>query len=1219
MDDVAIVGMACIFPGAPDIRTFWQNIVSKADCISDPPDDWEGYPWYDPDSNEPDRTYVKRAGYLKDLSRFDPFKYGIIPKAVDGAEPEHWLSLKVAYETLADAGVPDIPINREKTEVIMGRGLFVNRGYITISHYSLGIDQTLDILKELFPDCSEESLQKVKRKLQASIPTFSPDTAPGLVSSIMAGRIANRLDLQGSSYAVDAACSSSLLAVERGCYDLLSGRCDAALVGGINLAAHHQNQMLLCRLGAASRSQEIRPFDQHANGMLMGEGVGMVLLKRRQDAERDGNRIYALIRGAGSASDGAGASVIAPRVEGEELAIRRAYENAHISPDTVELIEAHGTGIPLGDATEVAALTRVFGARSGDGPRCAIGSVKSMIGHLLPASGMAGLIKAALAVYHRTLPPTLRCSRPHTGLNLGQSPFYINTETRPWIHGASKDPRRAGVNAFGFGGSDAHIVLEEYCGAAESTTEEFHSRWETELFVIQADSRDGLIAQSKKVAAYVEGFPSIALKDLAYTVNRALTNDSCRLAVVASSGEELKKKLEHTVDLLKNERRQRIKDRSGIYYFDAPLGQEGKLAFLFPGEGSQYVNMLSDLCIHFPEVRSCFDLLGKACAFYPELNLYRDAIFPPPAFSEEEKQTAEAKLWEMDNAITAVMTADKALLTLLQLLKIKPDALVGHSSGELFTLTASGISELSSAREDYLMGYLLLGHRMIQRVDHEQAIPDAPLVTVGAVDRPMLDQIVAKSGGELIVAMDNCPNQVVLCCRTKGAADIYLEQLRKQGAICQVLPFSRPYHTPLFEPARPHLEELFDWGTFSPPAVEVYSCMTAAPFPSESREIRRFGIEQWLNPVRFRETIEAMYHAGVRLFLEVGPKSQLTGFVNDTLKEHNHLAVAVNAQHRSGITQLHHALGLLAAHGVSMDLGYLYQRRKPQLLDLETIGAEGHVHLSPEPLLSLSLPILSLKGVTRDWFMQKPALPGQPDRHDANINPAYALSLVSSEAADAVVTPTAPVQLEIGSPPSARPLFGQLGAQHGSDNGRKQVMGEYFQTMERFLEDQKSVFQAYLNRRRGGSEQASSAAPSRGRLSYHDIVVGQCAEYKRMITEDDARKFRKVSGNDNQAHGDESHAHTTASRKEIVYGMMAFSYISTVLGTKLPGPGSVYLKQDYTFKSPVRVGDEITARVDVIAKDDRARSITLATVCLNQHNQVVVEGQAVVGMWEAEK
>jgi acyl transferase domain-containing protein len=462
MSDVAIVGIACIFPKAPNLDTFWNNLLAKVDAIDEPLDDWGADLAYDADLESDDRIYCKRGGFLKGVTDFDPLAYGVMPRSIDGAEPDHFLALRLAAEAVADAGYADREFDRTRTEVIIGRGEYFNRGNVTALQHGLVVEQTLRILRQLHPEHTPAELGQIRQELKASLPPFNAETAPGLVPNVVCGRIANRLDLMGANYTIDAACASSLIALDAGVRDLTSGRCDVAIVGGIHASTPPIIFMVFCQLDALSRSGEIRPFDRRADGTLLGEGLGIVVLKRREDAERDGDRIYALVKGVGVASDGRALGLLAPRVEGEELALRRAYDGARVAPSSIGLIEAHGTGTSVGDAAEIEALKRVFGARNGGGPRCGIGSVKSMIGHTMPAAGIAGVIKAALALHHRVLPPTLNCDEPHPALGLDDSPFYINTETRPWIHGVSGTPRRAGVSAFGFGGINAHAILEEY-------------------------------------------------------------------------------------------------------------------------------------------------------------------------------------------------------------------------------------------------------------------------------------------------------------------------------------------------------------------------------------------------------------------------------------------------------------------------------------------------------------------------------------------------------------------------------------------------------------------------------------------------------------------------------------------------------------------------------------------------------------------------------------
>jgi 3-oxoacyl-(acyl-carrier-protein) synthase len=396
--------------------------------------------------------------------------------------------------------------------VIIGRGTYVNRGNAAALQQGVMVESILRILKQLHPEHTDAELAEIKRQIKAGLPPFHSDTASGLVPNIITGRIANRLDLMGPNYLIDAACASSLVAVEMAARELRTGNCDLALAGGVNSNTSPVLMMIFSQLGALSHRGQLSSFDKDADGTLLGEGVGMVVLKRLAEAERDGNHIYAVLKNIGIASDGRATHVLAPRRRRGRTALRRAYEPVGIDPLTVGLVEAHGTGTPVGDVVEVEALRRVFPPRQTESPRCALGSVKSMISHTVPAAGVAGLIKAALALHHKVLPPTM-CENPNPKLQLENTNFYINTETRPWIHGSSKTPRRAGVNAFGFGGINAHAILEEYTGPNQAPW--MQRDWDSELFVFSGAAAHGgggrcaagaaTSAREAAMPAFVEG------------------------------------------------------------------------------------------------------------------------------------------------------------------------------------------------------------------------------------------------------------------------------------------------------------------------------------------------------------------------------------------------------------------------------------------------------------------------------------------------------------------------------------------------------------------------------------------------------------------------------------------------------------------------------------------------------------------------------------------
>ena len=804
---VAVIGMACLFPGAPNLDAYWQNILGKVDAVTDPPTEaWDMDVYYEPDSTDSDRVYCKRGGYLGSMVSFDPMPHGVPPIAV-GGEPDQWLALQLARDAMTDAGYADLAEDvRRRTAVILGKGTYLNGGNAIAVEHGLIIGQTLEILKRLHPEYTEEQLETLRQEMKRALPTMSPEIVPGLIPNVIVGRIANRLDLMGPTYTVDAACASSLVAVQLAVRDLLTGECDLALVGGAQVWVPVPTLNVFCQLGALSRRQQIRPFDKDADGTLLGEGIGMVVLKRLADAERDRDRIYAVIRGVGVASDGRGVGVMAPRVEGEELALRRAYEAAGVPPRTVGLIEAHGTGTPVGDVVEVQALSRVFGPRDGELPGCALGSVKSMISHTMPAAGVAALIKTALALHHRVLPPTLHCTEPNPKLELEKTPFYLNTETRPWIHGGP-EPRRAGVNAFGFGGINAHLVLEEYTGSrpperprqghgsspAIRALPSHPAAWETEVCILEGSSAADLLERVGRLVHFLDsavadgdlagarGAEPISLKDLAYSLNCSLgdSQTSQRLAVVATSLADLQGKLRRAAERLAQPNCRRIKDVSGIYYAAEPLGPQGKLAFLFPGEGAQYPNMLGDLCLHFPEVRECFDRADRLLAGHPRGYLPSDYIFARPAFSEREQAWAEQRLLQMDGAVEAVLTANQAVFTLLSRLGLRPDVIAGHSTGDYSALAAAGVLDLGD--DGRLTDFILALNRMYAEEASQDRVPRAILLAIGA-ERERVEAIAREAGGEVYLAMDNCPHQAVLV-GEREAVERALEIVRREGLI----------------------------------------------------------------------------------------------------------------------------------------------------------------------------------------------------------------------------------------------------------------------------------------------------------------------------------------------------------------------------------------------------------------------------------------------------
>ncbi len=1058
--DIAIIGMACIFPGAPNLKTYWQNIISKVDAVREvPPGRWDAQTHYSPDAGDINKVYCNRGGYLDEHMLFDPIKHEVMPVSVEGGEPDQFIILQVVHEALRDAGYQDCDLSGKLTEFILGRGNYLGVGASNLIQRSIVTEQTLKILKNLHPEYSKEELKKIRQELLSCLPPLKAETAGSFIPNLITGRTANRLNFMGPNYTIDAACASSLIATEIGVQDLLTQKCDLAIVGGIHIFASVPFLLIFCAFQAMSHSSQIRPFDEKADGTIPGEGAGVVILKRLEDAQQDGDRNYAVIKGVGTSSDGRAVSVTAPRVEGEELALRRAYEMAKICPDSIKLIEAHGVGTTVGDVVELEAMRRVFRQRDTLSPQCALGSVKSMIGHAMPAAGIASLIKTALSIYHKILPPTLHCETINPKLQIEKTPFYINTETRPWIHGEKQFPRRAGVNAFGFGGINAHVILEEHTSHdSKNKTDITPQLWETEVCIFHGTSRQSLIEQMMEVKGFLARFPNTILRDLAYTLNIHMDIHPFRLAVVASSIETLQRNLDYALQRLADPKCVQVKDIKGIYYSEFPLSKEGKLAFLFPGEGAQYLNMLSDLCFYFPEVRSCFDKADQILLEQGQKDLPSSYIFPPPFFSKEEQKSAEKLLWRMDRATEAVLIGNLAMYTLLNSLGIKPDQMVGHSAGEWSAMIFSGIIDV----EEFLQNTRKL-NRIYRKLSEDPDIPKATLIAAGT-SLSKISDIIKKIDGKIYIANDNCPHQVVIIGEEPAAQQV-IKQLKMGGVPSEILPFDRGYHTPLFSPICPHLREYFASFTINPPHTEIFSCNIGAPYPKDPEKILKLAVETWVLPVAFRQAIENMYNSGTRIFVEVGPKGNLTAFVEDILRGKHHLAVPSNVARRSGITQLNHMVGLLSSQGVAINLDYLYHYRSPEVLPLFN-GKPKKAETRNSMELSLG------------WYSLRVKKPVIKQNISPQVNAGASSNGGKEYKFDDTQWPMSNIISKMIASEFPEEVKGNIssGIQvdptgFSNQKANSSIMGEYFQTMEHFLETQKEMMQTYLGNKENEPEE----------------------------------------------------------------------------------------------------------------------------------------------------
>ena len=454
---IAVVGVSALFPGSVDETGFWRDILAGTDLITDvPANHWLIEDYYDADPGAPDKTYAKRGAFIPAID-FDPVAWGVPPAIVPATDTTQLLALIVARRVLEDATAGQFEqLDRERVSVILG---------VTSAQELLGSMVSRlqrPVWTKALRDMGlpESQVQDACERIASHYVGWQESSFPGVLGNVVAGRIANRLDLGGTNCVTDAACASSFSSISMGVNELHLGQSDLVIAGGADTMNDIFMYMCFSKTLALSKSGDCRPFSDKADGTLLGEGIGMVALKRLADAERDRDRIYAVLKGIGSSSDGRGTSVYAPLAEGQAKALGRAYEQAGYSPQTVGLVEAHGTGTVAGDAAELEGLRLAFGESERKG-YCALGSVKSQIGHTKAAAGAAGLFKVVMALHHKVLPPTIKIERPNAALDMQNGAFYLNTETRPWIQ-APGVPRRASVSAFGFGGSNYHLALEEY-------------------------------------------------------------------------------------------------------------------------------------------------------------------------------------------------------------------------------------------------------------------------------------------------------------------------------------------------------------------------------------------------------------------------------------------------------------------------------------------------------------------------------------------------------------------------------------------------------------------------------------------------------------------------------------------------------------------------------------------------------------------------------------
>ncbi|MFD6530547.1 beta-ketoacyl synthase N-terminal-like domain-containing protein, partial [Streptomyces sp. NPDC060184] len=870
-DPIAIVGLSALYPQSRDLREFWGNVAAAADCLTDVPDThWDVDEFYDPDPTVPDKTYAKRGGFIPDTP-FNPLEFGLPPNTLEVTDVLQLLSLVVARDLLKDAGAEKPWYDASRTGVVLG---ITGANQLT---QPLTARLQSPVLKEVVRSCglTERDAEEIAAKFRKAYAPWEENSFPGMLGNVVAGRIANRMDLGGINMTVDAACASSLGAVKAAVSELLERRADTMLVGGCD--AENTIFMYLCfsKTPALSKAGRIRPFDDDADGTLIGEGIGMLALRRLSDAERDGNRVYAVLRGIGASSDGRFKSIYAPRKEGQVLALERAYQDADCSPADVELFEAHGTGTAVGDATELSSLAAVINAATDERQYAAVGSVKSQIGHTKAAAGAAGMIKLALALHHKVLPPTINVDRPNSAVDFENGPFYVNSRLRPWIKTPKRPQRLAAVSSFGFGGTNFHVVLEEY-GQGEDLKVMFPV---ARVHLWHAPDTDALLRALESGAA-PQGGPA--------------PQDHARVAFAARSDEDAAALRELAVrELRKRAAETAWSHPKGVHFRRTSAGAEeiGRVGALFAGQGSQYVEPGLTAVLALPPLRAAFDDANRP--FAGELPLSAVA-FPPPVFDAAATAAQEDALRATRYAQPAIGALSAGQFRYLTGLGFDPAGCLGHSFGELTALWAAGALE----DDAYFTLARARGAAMAPPAEGAEGAAGTDAGAMAAVSAPeeRVAQLLAAlpDGTDLRVCNRNASDQIVV-----GGATAAVEQLvaaaQAAGVKASRLPVSAAFHTPYVSHAVETFRADVDAVGVGAPRRAVYANTRGASYGDDTAANARILAEQLLNPVDFAARVEEMYEAGYRTFVEFGPKGVLTQLVRRVLKDRPHTVLATDA------------------------------------------------------------------------------------------------------------------------------------------------------------------------------------------------------------------------------------------------------------------------------------------------------------------------------------
>jgi len=971
MEGYAIVGIACRYPGIRDADSYWQALLKGESLLTEMRDPWASrYYNQNQDRSNPRESYstiyTKIYGSISEDSWLDCMRFAFPPNLIEG-DPSQYLCLQVAAEAMADALRGRSPkwIPSERTGVVVGMGDHPQRGIVGALMNGMILEHVVDILGDSVGVEIEGSKRKELRALLASefLKGCDPAITPNLISNVVSGTIANKLGLLGPNYLVDGACTSGMIAVDHAVKQLDSGDTDLMLVGGVQATMNFPIYQLFCTINGLSE-KGIYPMSKTASGTILSEGVGFIAIKRLSDAVEAGDKIYSVIKSVALASDGKGEGLMAPNQKGQVVAMKRAYDKCEINPEDISLLEVHATGIPHGDNTELSSILEVFSGCKQDLSTIAISSIKSLIGHTIPASGIASIIKTSLALQNKIIPPSI-CPDPRDNISDHSSPFYINREIRRWFHKSSKE-RVAAINSFGFGGINGHLILSEYKASGtepnrpqklfpykiskpskannqtqnkinndksgrtyENLLEYRQSGYTTTCRAIFCESVDREELISLLTSIDIEKVETaIVAKSLLKDVDDS--QEIRRIAIFGPTKVKLQESLNKAIDLLRDDAmKKRHRDRGFTYTESSNL--IGKVAFLIPGEGVQAPEMLAEITNHIDIFSYWYNFMDDALDRDIPLGLV--ACMPN---SELDCATLANKkrlgiMYSQDTATQLIAACILSFYEIASRIGIVADQIVGHSQGESNAVMLSG--SLGMDENSLKERVRLINEYFSCNQGTPDQFPEGAIYAVSGLDWCVLEEIL-KSRSEWSLISNNCNSQRIVFSEKEYCKELEVKVVKNGGAILPT-PLTRPYHTKYFKNGAAMHRKLNNEHphsyVFEEGQATVYSCLNAKPYPKDYEKGRDIFVDQWLNPVLYENTVKEMYKDGARYFIELGPNTTLTSYTKEVLAEYpDVIAVSLGSPRKDSTNAFLQAISTLWTSGLQVDLNELDQLFKEE-------------------------------------------------------------------------------------------------------------------------------------------------------------------------------------------------------------------------------------------------------------------------------------------------